>query len=75
MSAGVHLDLPGADRSVEGRAREYRPLVRHAGGQPAAGPPYLRVHGSLRGQVGVHPDLPGGDGARRTAGPNPPSDS
>lgn len=75
VSASVRLRRPRADRSVEGRAGEQRPLVRHAGGQPAAGPSDLRVHGCLRGQVGVHSDLPGRNRARGTAGPDPPSDS
>lgn len=75
VSAGVRLRGPGADRSVEGRARQQRPLVRHAGGQPAAGPPHLGVHGRLCGPVGFHSDLSGGDPARGTAGPDPESHS
>lgn len=74
MFAGIHLGGLGADRSVEGRAGEQRPLVCHAGRQPAAGPPHLRVHGCLRRQVGVHSNFAGWNRTWGTAGPNPPSD-
>ncbi len=73
--AGVCVRRPRADRSVEGRAGEQRPLVCHASRQPAAGPPDFRVHGCLRGQIGVHSDLSGRNRARGTAGPDSPSNS
>lgn len=75
VSAGVRLCSTRTDRPVEGRAGEQRPLVCHAGGEPTAGPQDLRVHGCLRGQVGVHSDLSGWNRARGTAGPDPPSHS
>lgn len=73
MSPRICFSRSGAGRPVEGRAGEQRALVRHAGGQPAPGPPDVRVHSRLRGQVGLDSDFSGGNRARRTAGPDPAS--
>lgn len=75
VSAGVRLHRPRAGCPVAGRPGKQRPLVRHAGGQPAAGSPDVRVHCRLRGQVGVHFNLSGWNWARWAAGSDPPSDS
>lgn len=73
MSPCVCFGRSGAGGPVEGRAGQQRALVRHAGGQPAPGPPDVRVHSRLRGQVGLHSDFSGGNRAGRTAGPDPAS--
>lgn len=71
VPAGLRVRDAGASGPVARRAGPQRAVVRDASGEPAAGPPHLRVHGGLCGPPRLHAHLQGRAGAGRESGPDP----